>query len=811
MEVNDYFKAKVDSLENTFGTDGQKGFIIPLYQRKYDWGEENVLQLFEDVVSGLVGCDYENQLVTFLGTIILVNDNDSRDEYNGKSFHIVDGQQRLTTLALIFCHLIHESKKAWVECRSEFEDEETKAWLLDELDCVVEALRHCILGSWSSLIKKRKPNASEHYPKLIRQGKNVDYRGRENYQYYSNIAKYLYDFGKQVVEDSLGDRIAFSPIREDDDYQAFVHNIEVIKKIINKLLECEEPWDADFGMPNAASLIHRDYLWLFDGARFFYVDRSQDEGIDQAKAEKAREAIENNDQALKLLRLLALSNYFLKNVALARVEVKENSYAFDIFEALNTTGEPLTAIETFKPDVIHYEEKNRKGVGYEGSESQRYFIEIDDYLDKFRASKTRQSESKKISIDFALLLTGEKLDGNTRSHRNYFRKRYASLLFPTEQDKEKLLRVEFIKVLHLLLEFRQKFWANKDIETTPYYGEDRDEVLFFLHLFREINQTLVIPILARAWAVGKEDERNDYSYFAGVVKALGSFTIIRRCATGDTASIDNDFRAIMQKGGRLRNQGLDLPMKHWSVDSSHRYDKNIDCLPSIEEFKKILLSYLLQPRVRISKNNNSELDSEMWIKRFSNRDIYKYPQIAKASLLVAFHNASYSKERGKEWQLIKGRGDPQQKNYFNYSSWSRSAFRTIEHVAPQSRKEKTDWDIRLWDNPDSVNTIGNLTLLPDVENAEASNHSWSKKSLLYSAFVCETEAEVERVISNANKLGENFSNKTIQYLKSEESRRLAHLQGLIKVEKWNLDLVMKRGRNIAGAMWQEIESRGYLF
>ena len=44
------------------------------------------------------------------------------------------------------------------------------------------------------------------------------------------------------------------------------------------------------------------------------------------------------------------------------------AYAFDMFESLNTTGEPLTVFETFRPKVIQaegldkYENSDSKGV-----------------------------------------------------------------------------------------------------------------------------------------------------------------------------------------------------------------------------------------------------------------------------------------------------------------------------------------------------------------------------------------------------------------------------------------------------------------
>ena len=47
-----------------------------------------------------------------------------------------------------------------------------------------------------------------------------------------------------------------------------------------------------------------------------------------------------------------LAAYVLNRIALTVVQGKDEDYAFTIFESLNTTGEPLTAFETFLPRVV---------------------------------------------------------------------------------------------------------------------------------------------------------------------------------------------------------------------------------------------------------------------------------------------------------------------------------------------------------------------------------------------------------------------------------------------------------------------------
>ena len=70
-----------------------KRYIIPVYQRKYDWKEDNCRQLYEDLKKII----RDNRESHFFGSIVSsVIGNGASTEY-----HIIDGQQRLTTVSLL--------------------------------------------------------------------------------------------------------------------------------------------------------------------------------------------------------------------------------------------------------------------------------------------------------------------------------------------------------------------------------------------------------------------------------------------------------------------------------------------------------------------------------------------------------------------------------------------------------------------------------------------------------------------------------------------------------------------------------------
>lgn len=70
-------------------------FTIPVYQRKYDWQEEQCQQLFEDVVTV-----HEKQLESHFFGCIVAQQSDRRG-----NLILIDGQQRLTTVTLLLLAL----------------------------------------------------------------------------------------------------------------------------------------------------------------------------------------------------------------------------------------------------------------------------------------------------------------------------------------------------------------------------------------------------------------------------------------------------------------------------------------------------------------------------------------------------------------------------------------------------------------------------------------------------------------------------------------------------------------------------------
>lgn len=76
-------------------------FDIPIYQRLYSWGERECRQLWDDIVRA--GSD-DSIKVHFVGSIVYIESDQSQVSHR-VPVHVIDGQQRITTVTLLLAAL----------------------------------------------------------------------------------------------------------------------------------------------------------------------------------------------------------------------------------------------------------------------------------------------------------------------------------------------------------------------------------------------------------------------------------------------------------------------------------------------------------------------------------------------------------------------------------------------------------------------------------------------------------------------------------------------------------------------------------
>ena len=88
---------KTLTISDLFNDENKCNYIIPIYQRNYAWGDDEISSLLQDIKNA---CEKnkEQDKNYYIGSLIVYR------RENG-DFEVIDGQQRLTTLTLIMHHL----------------------------------------------------------------------------------------------------------------------------------------------------------------------------------------------------------------------------------------------------------------------------------------------------------------------------------------------------------------------------------------------------------------------------------------------------------------------------------------------------------------------------------------------------------------------------------------------------------------------------------------------------------------------------------------------------------------------------------
>ena len=268
-----------------------KRFIIPLYQRNYDWKEENCEQLFND----LLNLHESNRKSHFFGSIVSSIQPGTEERY------IIDGQQRITTVSLLLIAMVNAQKEGLIEAvDSKLVEKIFKRYLVDEyqederkvklkpIKKDMEAFDALLYKSREQYIKESNVtrNYDFFYDRVIRSGLTID-------ELFETIKKLEVinirldaDDDPQLIFESLNstgldlseaDKIrnylfmSLSPTEQDDLYNRFWNPIEVFTKY------------------DPSSFV-RDYLTMKQGKigridKIYFIFKEYAEGNNMARAD----------------------------------------------------------------------------------------------------------------------------------------------------------------------------------------------------------------------------------------------------------------------------------------------------------------------------------------------------------------------------------------------------------------------------------------------------------------------------------------------------------------------------------------------
>ena len=701
------------------------GFFIPEYQRPYTWKKDDINRLFETIERALK-IDTKEEYFAFLGTILVVDRpielektyNIKRSESPDTVYVLIDGQQRITSLILIIAE-IYKKLLLLKEQISNIQIDDTLIGVLNE---ALENSKSCLF-----IKNKRHPDKKIFLPKIINGQKNDKWKKDDYGMYNSPIAKYLVNLAENpesVIDDT---KIHALTKNIQEKIQSFPNSNIDLLDIIKNHVELQNKF--------LGTELSNELIILLDNANS-----------------------DTKNLLLELLLTLVLQRFVIEKIMFAQIRVDKESFAFDIFDSLNSTGDLLTAVETFKPLVI----RTLSQKVFENSKEKQYLEKFDEFIMN-QEKADRHTITKKFIVSLALYENGHELQENLNRQREYLHTRYKD---PKVQSNI------FCKHIADLTSFYFDIWNNDPHKLPNTFSS---EMLVCISLLIKTKHTIVIPILARYYTdlileVNVCD--TNYKLYSKIVQTITCFSLFWRLIhQGSTASIDSLYREILANNISTTKKMLTL------TELQNKFQSYLNRKATSDSFNKKDFSRL------VSRTSYSSIQNNAWLKFF---------------LLVSMHDSTIDLEEAG----LEKPGVPNCNPTIRLDRWDAMDPLTIEHIAPQRPKDPESWDAKLLLS-DYLHSIGNLTLLPKQKNALVGNNNWPLKKEVFRILALPDPEkrllEISKIEKDAHV--EVTPNTKKVLLKSDF---WINAESLSRVEDWNSKIVEKRRERLTNLVWDNL-------
>ena len=760
IELHKEYNSSGESIQELFGRT-EEGFFVPLYQREYTWEEDNINQLFDDLVLGIYELSKKGNVITFLGTTILttlgekkqtVKPGEGRAQPTAVQI-VIDGQQRISTLALISIQII-------VRLQELLNDLPHKPPYLDLHNAGSKFIERL---TKLHTIELGRGDPSQK-PKIIRGRDDLWTYDGDDTAYTSPVAKYVATFIRtKNAKEALAILDPATEIRVQK-------NVELIDEWIDAVCNAHIAETNIYDQfPVGAKITSariQEYILGF-------TDKKVKRVVEKMEADKG----ENNYYATAIYQLLLLTYYLLNRCGINRLQPTHEEWGFDMFQALNATGTPLTVIETFLPQVMQAEAADKNV--WEKAPSHEYMDEIQELFEVTATNEQKNKRTNELLGAFRLCYEGKNLGNKFSEQRRWLSKVYEKL--PTIDKKR-----EFISKLAWTANFFYYAWYMEESKV-PYHidglGEHPEEgefVSLLIRYLRDANSKLSAPILARFYSQALDKQQTTFDEFIESAKACVAFFTLWRSANS-TSGLPDIYRRYFK--------GSNTPVK---VDG-HSWENHPEQV-SAKDLKQYFLEVL---------KNNGITDKKAWIAASERFLFYnELKTICRFVLFVSGHDRIADKKNPG----LTSKGTKETCSLLKLSQWVAKDLKSIEHVAPQNRPQKHNWDPGIYED-NLIHQLGNLMLLPIDLNKYADNKGWTTKHLYYCHIGERDTARLEEFKSAAEKKNIFLSKKATKTL-SEISYNCATEPVSCVGENgaWDAELIRKRTRQIKEVTWEMLFS-----
>lgn len=758
---------KID-IENAFNTTGYRvyefyqrpgvGFYIPLYQREYSWDKDNIDQLKEDIGKGVMAMIEHDDEIRFLGTIITVSERDRKriQPQDVRALpatieRIIDGQQRLTTISMI-ASVLH---KYLVEIENKLpKSSENREELLE----ITKVWRTKLIDLFSLDMGNGKPTRK---PKIIRG--YVDHWIREGntaIAYKSAASKYFADYIESL------ENADFS-MPKSTEKNNFTLNLAVIDRWIkNEVFEAHRKDDDNF--PKAWEIIKearlQEYIWSYERTNIVEIIERKDFSNKRS----------DDYYFCALVQIISVCHYLLDRCCFTTIQPMDENWAFDMFQSLNASGTPLTAIETFRPSVVNTTELNH--IRFEDSEAKRDFAKIEELFKDMNSAAAKSKLTNEFLTSFAIVVDAYRLESHFSSQRKYLERIYDKELSDYESQ------CKFVRFFANYSEFYKKVWVDykgDNFLTIEKINTNTEAELasVLISFLKKSNHRMAITLLGYFYNDILEGKADSISNFVNAVKTISAFYILWRSAESN-AGLDNVYRNF------FKGKEGEVDVHSWLETKG----KSVD----IQELKTYFRNVLIDRKLE---------DKETWIRQAASYLRYDTGgNICRIALLIASHD-TISDDSNPGLMKI---GTRNVAPYLKLEKWLSDDLKEIEHIAP--KEPSGNWDEKLYDlNTRLYDSLGNLTLLPKAINISASNREWIEKSLYYRHLAEKDPDKVSELSINASNKGIDLNPSTIEMLQKANFNH--HILPIIQIsdtQNWDSQIVEKRTIRILELVWDKV-------
>ncbi|MBD2069792.1 DUF262 domain-containing protein [Leptolyngbya sp. FACHB-671] len=751
------------------------GYFVPNYQREYSWDSENIIDLMEDIASGVQELVTEGRHNHFIGTMIIVPKNDpeglNMDDRRVKPPRtdvIIDGQQRISTIALLGCGLYRKISTAVKRLNSRALSSGARNTIDLSIITDIAVNNYLIYLSRFFSYSVTHPSAiPQKKPNIIRYDLDELTFCGDDSKYTSDVSSYLAQFIRAVCSLSTSLPLPQGKTRVAQNYRAITssltkfetaHTSSGSSKVYPSATEILE-WSENQRISRDEKPPLWDSLWNHDFSSYLNFLRStQTETYEQRK----------QSCLSSLIQLLAFSYYVFDCCCLTRIEPLSETSGFDMFQSLNATGTPLTAIETFKPSVIAYLKVNN--ISFENSELQKNFSQIEALLKPQLSASTKNKLTNEFLTMFAVIYNGEKLPKRFSRQLKWLTTEYSSC-GTSEEHAAFVQRMSYLATYWLnVINYK---WSDSctvipKLESTP----ENDLATLCIMMLNDAGHRMAHSVLSRFYSRVIQGVPNAEKDFIEATKAIAAFYVIWRSAHS--------------------NSGLDDVYRDLLADKFSWKQGDSQLTPNV-------LKEYLRNKLRDDKGCGGRRN---WREKASINLTYdKAAPACRFALFLTAHDTVASRIAGL---MEKGRAGSS--SCLTPQMWQSEALNSIEHIAPRKPEPGHTWDSQIY-KEGRVERIGNLTLLPIEINISAANRGWLEKWIYYRHLAVTSPTELNSLRGQANSLGVVLADSTI--LRLRQCTYKQHMESIVSCKadigaNWSSKLIEARTSRICGITWDRI-------